>query len=70
MSCPKPSVGELPWEGCSEPQPAEGMLYLLLSTLLLLQEWISPACEDTGPLLFNFLVMLLQCQSLIRRGEA
>lgn len=31
---------------------------------------ISHAHEDTGPLLFNFLVMLLQHQSLIRRGAA
>ena len=46
------------------------MSYLLLSTLLLLREWISPAYKDTGPLLFNFLVMLLQRQSLIRRGAA
>lgn len=46
------------------------MLYLLLSVLLLLQQWISPAYEDTRPLLFNFLVMLLQRPSLIRRGAA
>lgn len=59
MLCPKSSV-----------QPREGMSYLLLSTLLLLREWISPAYEDTAPLLFNFLVMLLQHQSLIRRGAA
>lgn len=70
MSCPKPSMGQLPWEGHSELQPGEGMLYLLLSILLLLLEWISPAYKDTGPLLFNFLVMLLQHQSLIRRGAA
>lgn len=70
MLCPKAGVGELPRERRSEPQPGEGMSYLLLSTLLLLRDWISPAYEDAGPLLFNFLVMLLQHQSLIRRGTA
>lgn len=63
-------MGELLQEGRSEAQPGEGMLYLLLSILVLLQEWISPAYEDTRPLLFNFLVMLLQRPSLIRRGAA
>lgn len=46
------------------------MLYLLLSTLLLLQEWLNPAYKDSGPLLLDFLVMHQQHGSLIRRGAA
>lgn len=48
MLIPKP-MGELgEWESCRRKDVQrhsleKGMLYLLLSTLLLLQEWISPA---------------------------
>lgn len=66
---PRAGAGELPWEGCSEPQPHRHVVPAG-EHIMLRQEWISHAYEDTAPLLFNFLVMLLQHQSLIRRGAA
>lgn len=62
MLCPQPSMGRVLRAGVLD-RPAAGHAAALPGQ-------ISRAHEDTGPLLFNFLVILLRHQSLIRRGAA